>query len=154
MHKKVSKPFGSVPCGSWQPADYNSPHIQACQQFLIKDLTISDSPCILKFTWQPLTNTYYVSTLRRQQRRWNDFMKNSNIWYTLRKIIVSSIKPIGQLSSSTSSNEGSHRTPEGELLKIICAHYHSSYFIPTVWSWRPWHNKIAMWKMTKAKNMK
>ena len=50
MRKKVSKPFDGVLCGSWQPADYDSPHIQTCQQFLIKDLTISDSHCSLKFT--------------------------------------------------------------------------------------------------------
>ena len=43
MQKEVSKPFNGKLCGSWRPADYNSPHIQTCQQFLIKDLTISDS---------------------------------------------------------------------------------------------------------------
>ena len=50
MRKKVIKPIDSVLCGSWRPEDYNSPHIQSCQQFLIKDLTISDSHCSLKFT--------------------------------------------------------------------------------------------------------
>ena len=50
MCKDVSKPFNGELCGSWQPADYYSPHIQPCWQFLIKDLTILDSHCSLKFT--------------------------------------------------------------------------------------------------------
>ena len=50
MQKEVSKPFDGKLCGSWRPADYHSPHIQTCQLFLIKDLTMSDSHCGLKFT--------------------------------------------------------------------------------------------------------
>ena len=50
MCKEVSKPFDGKLCGSWRPADYYSPHIYTCQQFLFKDLTISDSHCGLKFT--------------------------------------------------------------------------------------------------------
>ena len=50
MRKEVSKPFDGKLCGSWRPEDYYSPHIQTYQQFLIKDLTISDSHCGLKFT--------------------------------------------------------------------------------------------------------
>lgn len=50
MHKKVSKPFDGELYGSSRPADYNSPHIQKYQQFLTKDLTISDCHCSLKFT--------------------------------------------------------------------------------------------------------
>ena len=30
MREEVSKPFDSELCGSWRPADYNSPHIQTC----------------------------------------------------------------------------------------------------------------------------
>ena len=30
MQKEVSKPFNGELCGSWWPADYNSPHIQTC----------------------------------------------------------------------------------------------------------------------------
>ena len=48
--KMTNEPFDSELCGSRLPADYDSPHIQTCQQFLIKDLTISDSHCDLKFT--------------------------------------------------------------------------------------------------------
>ena len=51
--KEVSKPFSGKLCGSWQPADYYRPHIQTCQQFLIKNLTLSDIDCGLKFTWRP-----------------------------------------------------------------------------------------------------
>ena len=50
MRKEVSKPFDGKLCGSWRPADYYSPHIQTCQQFLKKNLTISNSHCSLKFT--------------------------------------------------------------------------------------------------------
>ena len=38
MCKEVSKPFNRKLSGLRWPADYNSPHIQASQQFITKDL--------------------------------------------------------------------------------------------------------------------
>ena len=146
MQKEFSKPFDSELCGSWRPADYDSPHIQTCQQSLIKDLTISDIHHGLKFTWGPLTNSFYVSTSRRQQRRQNDLMKNSNVQHSLRRIIVSSMNPMGQLSPRRPSIEGSHQTPKGELLMMTYAHCHSSHFhtnsmILTSSTWPQYHVK-------------
>ena len=54
-------------------------------------------------------------------------MKNSNVWNTLRQIMVFSMNPMGQLSPRRPLIEGSPWTPEGELLIMIYAHCHSSY---------------------------
>ena len=127
MRKEVSKPFVSKLYDSWQPADYSSPHIQTCQQFLIKDLTISDSLCSLKKSFDSHRQIHMSQHIKAPAAALEWFYENSNVWYTLRRIIVSSMNSMGQLSSHRPSVEWSHWTPKGELLMMTYTHCHSSY---------------------------
>ena len=54
--------------------------------------------------------------------------KNFDVQNILRRIIVSSMNSMGQFSPCRPSIEGNCWTPKGELLMMIYAHCHSSYF--------------------------